>query len=276
MRRDGLATYFFLVFAYTWGLGALYALYPAQLTALLGPITASTSDPSRSMWSNPVLISAIASPTLAALVVAAVLGRASFVDLVGRLLTWRIAWYWYVLAVGSIAALALTAAVAAHVAFATPLPEIAIAQLPALATAAAAATALDPGPLCEELGWRGFALPRLQDRFNGLTAALILGTVWGVWHLPAFFIAGMPQAQLPVWAFMVTIVANSVLMTWVVNMARGSVLPAMLMHWSINRFVEMRAPGAAMTALVFAAAALALVAIAGPALGATRPLNRSG
>jgi len=50
------------------------------------------------------------------------------------------------------------------------------------------------GPLCEELGWRGFVLPRLPKRFNPFTASLILGVIWGVWHLPSFFLSGMVQA----------------------------------------------------------------------------------
>lgn len=76
----------------------------------------------------------------------------------------------------------------------------------------------------------------MQERSNGLTAALVLGGIWVVWHLPAFFISGMGQSQTPFWTFAITDVSVSVLMTWVVNRARGSVLPAILMHWSLNRF----------------------------------------
>src|SRR5574337_857223 len=55
---------------------------------------------------------------------------------------------------------------------------------------------LTTGPLGEELGWRGFALPRLLKRFNPFVASLVLGAIWGVWHLPSFYLAGMVQARL--------------------------------------------------------------------------------
>jgi membrane protease YdiL (CAAX protease family) len=259
-RRDGLAAFFVLVFGYTWGIAALYALFPGAV----GTVSSSLTNASRSMFSNPLLISAVSSPTLAALIVASFLGRASIVGLIKRLLNWRIAWYWYVAATAGIAALALVARIASFFAFGLALPQFSAAQLSALATA----SVLDPGPLGEELGWRGFALPRLLERYNGLMAALVLGTAWGVWHLPAFFISGMPQSQQPIWTFMIIAISTTVLMTWVLNKARGSVLPAILIHWSINQFAEWHFPGAMMTALTFASAALILVAIEGIDLGA--------
>jgi len=261
-HRDGLAAFFALVFGYTWGVAALYALFPGAV----GTVSSSLTNASRSMFSNPLLISAVSSPTLAALTVASFLGRASIVGLIKRLLNWRIAWYWYVAATAGIAALAFVARIASTFAFGLALPQFSIAQLPAVATA----SVLDPGPFVEELGWRGFALPRLLDRYNGLTAALVLGTTWGVWHLPAFFISGMPQSQDSIWTFMIIVISTTILMTWIVNKARGSVLPAILIHWSINRFVEWHYPGAMMSALTFAAAALILVAIVGTDLGASR------
>jgi membrane protease YdiL (CAAX protease family) len=92
----------------------------------------------------------------------------------------------------------------------------------ALIGAGLATFVTDPGPLCEELGWRGFALPRLEQRWNGIFAALVLGAIWGVWHLPAFFIPGLPQSSFPLWTFMVSSMALSVLMAWVVNNAGGA------------------------------------------------------
>lgn len=265
-RRDGLAAFFVLVFGYTWGLAALYAFF----SATVGTLSSSLTDASRSMFRNPLLLSAVISPTLAALVVAAFLGRASLADLIKRQLTWRIAWYWYVVATAGIAALGLLARLASSVVFGSATPQIAMAQLPTLAVALVMATVLDPSLLGEELGWRGFALPRLQKRCNGLTASLVLGAVWGIWHLPAFYMPGMPQSQAPIWTFMILTISSSILMTGVVNNARGSVLPAILIHWSINRFVDWQYPGAVMSALVFAGAALILVAIMGADLGATR------
>jgi CAAX protease family protein len=84
--------------------------------------------------------------------------------------------------------------------------------------------------LTEETAWRGFALPRLQTRFNPLTASLILGVLWALWHLPLFFIADSFQAQIPFIGFFLSTVATSVVIGWLFNRARGSVLIAALFH----------------------------------------------
>jgi membrane protease YdiL (CAAX protease family) len=84
----------------------------------------------------------------------------------------------------------------------------------------------------EELGWRGFALPRLQLRRTALTSALLIGAAWGAWHLPLFAFAGglssMRGGALVGWFF--SIVTGSVVMTWLFNASRGSVLPVALFH----------------------------------------------
>jgi hypothetical protein len=102
-QRDGLAAFFVLVFGYTWGVAILYALFPG----VVGTVSSSVTNASQSMYSNPLLISAVSSPTLAALIVASFLGRASIVDLIRRLLDWHIAWHWYIAATTGIASLAL-------------------------------------------------------------------------------------------------------------------------------------------------------------------------
>ncbi len=84
--------------------------------------------------------------------------------------------------------------------------------------------------ITEETAWRGFALPRLQERFNPLVASIVLGLVWGVWHLPLFFIEGSFQSQIPFLGFLISTVATSVLIGWLFNRARGSVLIAALFH----------------------------------------------
>jgi membrane protease YdiL (CAAX protease family) len=258
MRRPGLPLFFALTFGYTWGLGLVYALAPHLIEAIAGPM---------SMGPNWLVRSAVYAPTLAALVVASLQGRAAVRDLFARLLRWRIWLGWYVLPVAGIAAIALAARAAAGT-----LPPIQPSnQWLAIVGAGLLALVVDPGPLGEELGWRGFALPRLQERWNGLTSALVLGAIWAVWHLPAFLIPGLPQHEIPFWAFFVAVVSASVLMTWVVNNAGGSVLPAMLMHWANNLFADLHPAAAPYTAIAFALAAIAVTLYAGVGLGAPRP-----
>jgi len=113
-------------------------------------------------------------------------------------------------------------------------------------------------------------LPRLERRWNGITSALGLGAIWGVWHLPAFFIPGLPQSAFPLWTFLVSAMSLSVLMAWVVNNAGGSVVVAILMHWTFNRSGVLDAATAPYTVAFFGTAAVVVVWIAGPSLGAER------
>jgi membrane protease YdiL (CAAX protease family) len=78
----------------------------------------------------------------------------------------------------------------------------------------------------EELGWRGYALPRLLEKRSPLIASLILGVLWGLWHLPTFLVPGTPQYGLPLVAFVLLTVEYSILMTWVFLHTVGSVLIA--------------------------------------------------
>ncbi len=87
------------------------------------------------------------------------------------------------------------------------------------------------GPLNEEPGWRGFALPRLQARYGPLAASVLLGLVWAAWHLP-LWVVGIEG--IPIWAFVMVMVCNSGLMTWAMNRSGGSILPPMLMHAGYN------------------------------------------
>jgi CAAX protease family protein len=84
--------------------------------------------------------------------------------------------------------------------------------------------------LTEETAWRGFALPRLQARYSALTASLILGVLWGLWHLPLFFIPGSFQSTVPFIGFILSAVATTIMMTWLFNHTRGSVLIAAIFH----------------------------------------------
>jgi membrane protease YdiL (CAAX protease family) len=88
--------------------------------------------------------------------------------------------------------------------------------------------------LGEEFGWRGFALPRLQERFSALNASLVLGLVWGFWHFPAFLIGAGVPLDMPFAMFLLWTVLATILMTWVYNNTGGSVLSAILMHSAAN------------------------------------------
>jgi uncharacterized protein len=90
------------------------------------------------------------------------------------------------------------------------------------------------GPLGEEFGWRGYALPALQQRMNWQVASLTLGTIWGLWHLPLFLFRESNQAQRSILIFFILIISTSVVYTWFFIKTKGSVVPALVLHTASN------------------------------------------
>jgi len=88
------------------------------------------------------------------------------------------------------------------------------------------------GPLFEEPGWRGFALPRLEARYGPLRATLVLAPLWAGWHLPLFFYPGWISASLPV--YLLFILGSSIILTYGTNLARFSVVTPIVMHAIFN------------------------------------------
>ncbi len=88
----------------------------------------------------------------------------------------------------------------------------------------------------EEVGWRGFLLPHLLQRYPPLTSSLILGVVWAVWHLPNFLLPNYPHYGLPFSAFLVTAMGFSVLFTWLYLSTAGSLVIAIIFHAALNLF----------------------------------------
>lgn len=114
------------------------------------------------------------------------------------------------------------------------------------------------GPLNEEPGWRGFALPRLQSRFSPLGASLILGTLWGLWHVP-LHLMGMYYGGA--WGALIRIqeLPRAILFTWIYNRTKGSLFLVILFHAAINTtgfFLPRSFP------MVFAVCILAAVIVA--------------
>jgi uncharacterized protein len=223
-------------------------------------------------------------PAVAAVVVTLLSeGQEGLLRLVRQLGRWRISGRWYLAAIG--------------------LPCLMVAVSAAL-TVAGGAPARDLGPnpgwllligtfvstlvivgLFEELGWRGYALPLLQRNLTALAAALLLGVVWALWHIPE--LASDPTQQRPPVPFLLMIVAQSVLLAWIYNSTAipasrrdsggqgtsGSVPLCMVFHAMFNTAGALIFPAFAgphylalwwTLALLHVLAALAVIAYAGP------------
>ena len=98
------------------------------------------------------------------------------------------------------------------------------------------------GSFQEEFGWRWFALPGLLEKWNPLVASLILGVVWGIWHLPLFFIAGTGQYFMPLGIFLVMVEAFTILITWVYLRTGRNLSSALLFHTAINTWLSVFPP----------------------------------
>lgn len=91
------------------------------------------------------------------------------------------------------------------------------------------------GGVQEELGWRGFALPKLINNFNPFTASVIVGAIWFFWHLPLVFIEGAAQSKLPILWYFINIIAISIILTYLLSMVKGLIIiPAIIFHGGLN------------------------------------------
>jgi membrane protease YdiL (CAAX protease family) len=144
---------------------------------------------------------------------------------------WRVSPWWYLAAVSPVVLVFALTGVYLLLGGSTPGPEI-HNSLPSLI--GLAVTVIFTGATGEELGWRGFALPRLQGRFSTLTSSLLLGFWWGFWYVPGWFIMRDVPSLGYIGSFMLTVIAQSVFITWLVNNTGGSVLMATLNHYAVN------------------------------------------
>jgi uncharacterized protein len=235
IRRHPLTWFFSLAFLLSWaawtpyvlsenGLGVLHFAFPAVggSTQLLG-----------------VLPGAYLGPILSAFIVTAVAdGRAGLRAWGGRFARWRVSWRWYAAIVVSVpAVLTLTSTALADRGPVMPSAAVLIAYLPGLVL-----QMITTG-LAEEPGWRDFAMPRLQRRYGPVGGTVIVGPLWGAWHLPLFLTQWWASWPHVSWTepleFIATTVAFSFVMTWVFNRTGQSLPLAMLLHTSVNNFFSL-------------------------------------
>ncbi len=219
MNLRSLFPFLSITFGLTWGLAAILILFPDQMVAMFGELS----------MTNPLFILAVYAPAFAAFALVVYHhGARGLGKFLSRLLLWRCHPAWYAFIVAGIPILMLSGA-----ALKGKLGKEAFPFDPWYQMFPALAVALVIGPI-EEFGWRGLALPLLQRRFAPLWAALILGAIWGVWHIPAFLLGGTPQSSWSFVPFFLATISISVVMTALLNASGGSLLLVALIHFQLN------------------------------------------
>ncbi len=211
--------YFIVAFAFTWTCWWLAVLDERGVVTL----------------SIPVVPLGAFGPLVAAVVVTAhESGRAGLRALMNRVLRWRVAPLWYAVALLGPPVVYLAAA-ALHVLAGGRSPTVSglTSVLPTVLLLTVYFVVV--AGLGEEVGWRGYALPALQARYNAFIASVILGVLWALWHLPLFFNPAVgTYSHIPFALYVAYMIPFTILITWVFNSAHGSVLIAMILHGTTN------------------------------------------
>ena len=212
VRDQGTLPFFLLTFALSW-----LVWVPMALTGV----------------DHPVYKVGTFGPTVAALLLVWFgQGRAGLRAVGRRLTSWRVGLAWYGFAFLSTAFVAL-AAIGLDLALGGPVPTFNDPRQLYLVVPAFLYVLLT-SVVGEEIGWRGYALPRLQHQFSALGASLLLGLIWGLWHLPLFWMAGNFHQHIPVSLFLLQTMGFSVLYTWMVHDTRGGLRMPHLFHAASN------------------------------------------
>jgi uncharacterized protein len=234
LARHPLVSFFFMAYAFSWIVWAPWVL--GEDGASLLPINISQTA---SGYLNATAI--LAGPTLSAFIMTATTERREGVrQLLGRYVLWRVRLRWYVFALLGVPLIMLVGTMV----YSMELPSLAALGGPSYLLSYLASFALVTvlgGPLLEEGGWRGFALPRMERLHGPLLASLILGVLWALWHLPEFLVPSWTAAMggggiLSIILFTLGAITFTIVITWVFNNTRASLLLAILVHSSIDTF----------------------------------------
>jgi membrane protease YdiL (CAAX protease family) len=231
-RRDGVlrtSWFFLLTFALTW---AAWAAAAPGRSGLFGV-------------GRPIFLLGVFAPAIVSLALTArAEGAAGARQLLARIGCWQVDARWYGFAIGYLAGVKLTAALV-HRMMRGVWPPFGDTPVPLMFAAILVSTWVQAG---EELGWRGYALPRLAQRLGLGVASVLVGVVWAVWHLPLFFLPGTGSDGQSFPIYLLHVTALSVAMSWLYWRTGGSLLLVMLMHASVNNttnIVPAGVPGAA-------------------------------
>ncbi|MDP8266545.1 MAG: CPBP family intramembrane metalloprotease [Candidatus Aceula meridiana] len=195
-----------------------FIFLPEQTASIFGELTGQ----------HPLFFLSVYTPAIAAFMIVGYFGGyRGLKGFLSRFLLWRCSRAWYVFLMIGIPLIFYVGALIKGSLFLETFP---FASFSLLVTAFVFATIKGP---VEEFGWRGLALPLLQRKLAPVWAGLVLGVVWGFWHLPAFFLSGTQQSQWSFFAFFFGCIAISVIATGLFNASKGSILLPALFHFML-------------------------------------------
>lgn len=227
LARHPLVSFFAIAYLISWIIEAPVVLAANGVLPVLPPVAV-------------VVLVAVATfgPTASAFIMTALTqGGTGVKQLLRRYIQWRVGAQWYLFVLIGIPIIIVLGAMVVPGAVAAFQPPSA-AMLTAYPLAFVSTVFLG-GPLGEEPGWRGFALPRLQWRLNPLMSAVVLGILWALWHLPLFWSGVWTPPTVPnIVMFILMITGLTIIMVWVFNHAGGSLLIMILTHASFNTFAN--------------------------------------
>jgi membrane protease YdiL (CAAX protease family) len=217
---------------------AYAVMWSCFITVAVEPI------PARTLRGQFLLLLGAFAPSLAALfLVARDEGSAGVATLLRGVIQWRVAARWYVFAATYTVVIKLAAAVLHRVSTGA-WPRFGTEPWYLIPLAIVFSTPFQAG---EEIGWRGYALPRLAARFGLARASILLGVIWGCWHLPQFFIREADTYRQSFFVYVLGVIALSVAIAWLWDRAGRSLLLPMLLHaaWNNSKdIVPSSMPGA--------------------------------
>jgi membrane protease YdiL (CAAX protease family) len=266
LARHPLISFFGMAFAFSWLVWSPWVL--SEDGAGLLPFKLSDVSDAASGLLNAAAI--LLGPTLSGFIMTGITeGRAGIRRLLRRIVLWRVGLRWYLVAligvpvVMGLGTLILPGGLASVLALGP-------GYVPSYLGSFVLVTILG-GPLFEEPGWRGFALPRLQPLHGPLVGTLILGLLWALWHLPEFLVPSWAESSggsgfLDIIKFIVIAITFAIVTTWIFNNTKGSVFMAILVHASIDTFSlpmgALFSPSDVANSILVSFGALALVLIA--------------
>ena len=255
MKRHPIITFFVLTYVITWAIESPLVFLTDSVTATQGLVL--------------VILASNVPSAVAIVLTAIVLGRGALRKLLARLLIWRVNPFWYL--VVFLGPVALTGGVVLLNALMGG-PALSLGMTLVGATIFFAFSIFPGSALGEEIGWRGYVLPRLQSRMSALSAALLIAPLWGLWHLP-LWLTGEPDRTPNLYTgFLVSAFALSIIFTWVYNSTGGSLLMIVLLHATVNLPITLvrddLGPQATVPVLLYfgllVVAAIVVVIVAGP------------